>query len=82
MWRLRKKNPHAHETPEPSAIDPLASPENAEAFGVAFGIGGTLAGAAALYAKAEDDDRRREREASKPHAAGRPPRGAKRAGER
>lgn len=53
---------------EPSAINPLASKTNAEAFGFGYGFGGITTGAAALYAKAEREDR----ESSRPHRAGKP----------
>ena len=80
MWRTKK--PTGDRPPslldEPSAIDPLASKENAEAFGVGFGIGGVVGGAAALYAKAEQE----ARENAKPHPrgqqAGNRPKGAHR----
>jgi hypothetical protein len=78
LWRRAK----------PSKIDPLASPENAETFGVAFGVAAAIGanpvlyGAAALYAKAEQEERDELDRARQPHAAGEPAPGAKRAGQR
>jgi hypothetical protein len=78
LWRRRSRDRRKGFLYEPSAIDPLKSRENAQAFGVAFGIGQALGadpiltGAAALYAKAEKERRDAEEAARRPHAAGRP----------
>ena len=84
----RRKDKDTPRTPtfldEPSKINPLASRENAETFGTAYGVAEALGqdpilyGAAAWYAKAEEEERAAKK---KPHPPGAPPSGAKRAGE-
>ncbi len=71
-----------------SAIDPLRSPENARAFGVGLGVGkargdnAIVNGAASLYAKAEQDARKRAgKQRGAQNERGHLPPGAKRAGE-
>ena len=81
LWKRRN-------TERPSAIDPLASKENADAFGIASGVAQAIGadplvtGAAALYAKAEAEERALQEHVRNPHSAGSPPRGANRAGDR
>ena len=90
LWRRKTGKRRSGFLDEPSAIDPLKSKADAETFGVGYGVGkglGTdpiITGAAALYAKAEQEAREAEEAARRPHASGKPagrPAG-KRAGER
>jgi hypothetical protein len=73
LWRRDKDDDTKPFYYEPTAIDPLASKENAETFGIAYGVGQAIgidpvvAGAAALYAKAEQE----ARDNAKPHSRGR-----------
>src|SRR5579885_2850019 len=88
MFRWRKAKERAGETPldGPSRIDPLASRENAETFGIAYGVGQALGmdpvltGSAALYVKAEQEAREQEANAAKLRRAGGLPPGAQQAG--
>lgn len=76
LWRRSSSKHRRKQGDDPSAIDPLKSKQDTETFGIAYGVGQAigadpvLSGAAALYAKAEQERRHAEETVGSPHAAG------------